>query len=239
MNDRPDESPEIAEVRRLLAEARHTEPMPDDVAARMDRVLSGLGDETPSVAPARPAAAEVIPITAHRRRRAAQLLVAAAAVVVGGVVVSHWHPSSSSDSATTDTAGSEAQAYDSGNDQSHTGQDQGNGKQGEPQTPGSTAADMQPLVRHDRLVVRPRHFADDALAGRKLLSKKATRTTGDFAALGDCSVGTGRRAELLAASYQGAPAALLYRHAQDSAQIVDLFVCGSTTPIRTITLPVP
>jgi len=69
--------------------------------------------------------------------------------------------------------------------------------------------------------------------------KKATRTTGDFAALGDCSVGTGRRAELLAASYQGAPAALLYRHAQDSAQIVDLFVCGSTTPIRTTTLPVP
>jgi len=130
-------------------------------------------------------------------------------------------------------------SYQPGNDQAHTCQDQGNGKQGEPQTPGSTAADMQPLVRHDRLGVRPRHFADDALAGRKLLRKKAADTTSEFATPGDCMVGTGHRSDLLAALYQGAPAALLYRHAQDSAQIVDLFVCGSTTPIRTTTLPVP
>ena len=39
MTGRPDEQ---AEVRRLLAEARHTEPMPDDVKARMDDVLAGL-----------------------------------------------------------------------------------------------------------------------------------------------------------------------------------------------------
>ena len=235
MNDRPDESPEIAEVRRLLAEARHTEPMPDDVAARMERVLAGLGDETTSVAPVRPAAAEVVPITAHRRRRAVQLLVAAAAVVVGGVVVSHWHPSSSSDSTTADTAaGSEAQANEPDN-QSLNGTDKATRKQDGPRSPDRA----KPLVRHDRLVVRPRHFADDALAGRQLLHTKAADTTHDFAAPSDCSVGTGHRSELLAALYQGAPAALLYRHAQDSAQIVDLFVCGSTTPIRTITLPVP
>ena len=48
MNDRPDptsaddDSPEITEVRRLLADARHTEPMPDDVASRMDDVLGRL-----------------------------------------------------------------------------------------------------------------------------------------------------------------------------------------------------
>ncbi len=239
MSDRPDESPEIAEVRRLLAEARHTEPMPDDVAARMDRVLSGLGDETPSVAPVRPAAAEVVPITAHRRRRAVQLLVAAAAVVVGGVVVSHWHTSSSRDSSTADTAGSEAQASNSGNNPSFDGTDKVTRNQEGPQSPGTTAGDMKPLVRHDRLVVRPRHFADDALAGRKLLRKKAADTTSEFATPSDCMVGTGHRSDLLAALYQGAPAALLYRHAQDSAQIVDLFVCGSKTPIRTITLPVP
>ena len=238
MTDRPDESPEIAEVRRLLAEARHTEPMPDDVAHRMDRVLAGLGDETPSVAPARPAAAEVVPITVHRRRRAAQLLVAAAAIVVGGVVVSHWHLSSPSDSATS-SAGGEARASDTGSSNSFNGQNRGNGTKDAPQTPGSTAVGAQPLVRHDRLVVRPRHFADDALAGRTLLRKKAADTTSEFAALGDCAVGRGHRSELLAALYQGAPAALLYRHAQDSAQIVDLFVCGSTTPIRTTTLPVP
>jgi len=92
VNDRPDqtptddESPEIAEVRRLLAEARPTEPMPDDVAIRMNSVLARLGNETPT-APSEPSAGDVVPIAAHRRRRAAQLLVAAAAIVVGGFVV--------------------------------------------------------------------------------------------------------------------------------------------------------
>ena len=39
-------TPDQAErVRRLLAEARHTEPMPDDVAARLDRVIAGLADD--------------------------------------------------------------------------------------------------------------------------------------------------------------------------------------------------
>ena len=39
---------EAERVRRLLAEARHTEPMPDDVAARLDRVIAGLADDPES-----------------------------------------------------------------------------------------------------------------------------------------------------------------------------------------------
>ena len=64
MTDRPD-SPEsedlaeIAEVRRLLADARHVDPMPDDVATRMDDVLAGLRDSA-EAAPA----ADVVPIAA-------------------------------------------------------------------------------------------------------------------------------------------------------------------------------
>ena len=41
-----------AEVRRLLADARHTEPMPDAVVARLDRVLADLHPEAFYVQPA-------------------------------------------------------------------------------------------------------------------------------------------------------------------------------------------
>src|SRR4051812_14456517 len=109
----PAESPEIEEVRRLLAEARHTEPMPDDVVARMDQVISGLrqtsagSERSADYVPADPDAT-VVPLAAHRRRRAAGLLVAAAAIVVGGVVVAQNLPLSSTSSSAS-TAGSGAE----------------------------------------------------------------------------------------------------------------------------------
>src|SRR5215218_10271549 len=68
---------EDARIRALLADARHTEPMPADVAARLDRVLEELAQDRAPIAP-------VIDL-ARRRRTAAKLLVAAAAVVVAGV----------------------------------------------------------------------------------------------------------------------------------------------------------
>ena len=47
--------PDDERVSRLLADARHTEPLPPEVAARLDRTLEGLAEErrTParSVAP--------------------------------------------------------------------------------------------------------------------------------------------------------------------------------------------
>ena len=58
VSDRPDapssddETPEIAEIRRLLADARHVDPMPEDVVARMSRALDRLADE-PHRSPAR------------------------------------------------------------------------------------------------------------------------------------------------------------------------------------------
>jgi hypothetical protein len=41
------------------------------------------------------------------------------------------------------------------------------------------------------------------------------------------------------AEYQNAPAALLYRRPEGGSQIVNLYVCGSSRPIRTTTLPAP
>jgi len=70
------------DVRRALAEARHTDPIPADVAARLDRVLDDLADERSA---ATESAHSVVSLEARRRRRhATRMLVAAAAVVVGG-----------------------------------------------------------------------------------------------------------------------------------------------------------
>ncbi|CAB4735453.1 unannotated protein [freshwater metagenome] len=88
-----------ARLRRLLGRARHDEPVPEDVAARLDDVLARLdGDARPHdlhddldgyAAAARassgsPAAGAAPP---RRPRRGLTLLVAAAAVVVAGVGV--------------------------------------------------------------------------------------------------------------------------------------------------------
>src|SRR5215210_7000077 len=75
---------EDARIRALLADARHTEAMPADVVARLDRVLAGLATERAPVAP-------VVDL-ARRRRTAAKLLVAAAAVVVAGVGIGQVLP---------------------------------------------------------------------------------------------------------------------------------------------------
>ena len=81
-------TPEQEEVRRLLADARHSGPMPDDVADRLDSVLAGLAagsaDELDGHAAA-PAGGAVVSLASRRRRRAATALVAAAAVVAVGI----------------------------------------------------------------------------------------------------------------------------------------------------------
>jgi len=238
VTDSPDpaESPEIEEVRRLLADARHDEPMPDDVVTRMDDVIAGLreapadGAAEPGVTPAT-RGDNVVPLAAHRRRRAAGMLVAAAAIVVGGVVVAQNHPSSTD----SETAGSVA-AQDNG--------------QGSPETSPSPRSQRRndfargnakvttPTSQDGRLVVRPRRFSEDALAGRKLLEGNAADSllALGFASCAKVPAGDGA---VVPATYQQAPAVLVYRPASGGSQVVDLYVCGTGRPVRTATLPAP
>ena len=231
MTDRPDspdpdgaEPPEIAEVRRLLADARHDAPMPDDVVARMDRVLASLGDETHQDGTEPGRDADVVPITA-RRRRAAALLVAAAAVVVGGVALGphlpHGSPGSPAGSSAQDSAGG-AQL---GNTE--------NGNGGHQPALGPTA---KATIRHGRIVVPPQEFPAAALQGRDLLTRRTDSS--DLHAEGACS-GIPQDATAVPAEYRHAPAALVYRRAVGTSQVVDLYVCGSSRPIRSTTLPAP
>jgi hypothetical protein len=233
VTDRPDspeseDSAEIAEVRRLLADARHVDPMPDDVATRMDAVLAGLRDTADAAPAARPhpPAAEVIPIAADRRRRAAGLLVAAAAIVVGGVVIApHVHVGSSGSSAATaaeDNSGASSEFGDTGNSNKQA------------LTP-QAIQEGKAHLRNGRLVVRPQHFSADALAGRRLLNETST----NMATGGTSCPAVPQSASTVPAEYQLAPAALVYRHVEGSSQVVDLYICGNPRPVRSTTLPAP
>jgi hypothetical protein len=92
-------------VRRLLSEARHDQPLPTEVADRLDRVLADLPLSAPS--------APVIDLAARRRRRnAGKLLVAAAAVILGGVGVGEVLGGSRSDDDTASDSATSEQAPD-------------------------------------------------------------------------------------------------------------------------------
>jgi hypothetical protein len=236
VTDRPDspesdETPEIAEVRRLLAEARHTEPMPDAVAARLDDVLTGLTADAGSSAPSlpertRPRPREVVvPIAAHRRRRVAALLVAAAAIVVGGVTIApHLGSGSSSQSTVSeDTAGSGTES------------DLGNTANGKSEhAPEPLAPSKQLKIVEGRVMVRPRHFSTDARQGRVLLVQGQVSRDHDPRWPG------GPRARAPGApACKPPPAVLVYRPAEGTTQVVDLYVCGNDRPVRSTTLPAP
>lgn len=226
------DSPEIDEVRRLLADARHTEPMPDEVVARMDDVIAGLRES-----PAEPTDRDdvVVPLSRHRRRRAAGLLVAAAAIVVGGVAVAQNLPSSSQ-SSTTD-AGSSAE--DSGKSPTHPRRTPGAQSFATGGNDSARDGGLTAVLKGGSLVVHPRRFSADALAARKLL--RHTRPADSLTTLDTsaCSSVPTQNGVVVRATYQKAPAALVYRRASGGSQVVDLYVCGSPHPVRSATLPAP
>lgn len=96
-------------VRRLLAEARETGPMPGDVAARLDAVIADLArtpdTDTPAVEPA-----TVVPL---HRRRLPRLVLAAAAVTALGLGTAQVLDRTGEDTAPSD-AGGAAESQDSG-----------------------------------------------------------------------------------------------------------------------------
>jgi hypothetical protein len=228
----PTERTEPAEhddVRRVLAEARHDDPIPPDVADRLDRVLAGLSSERTEA----PADVQVIPLELHRRRRAAGLLVAAAAIVVAGVAVAQHLPSTSS---TPASAGSTVAGTDNG-----LTADSGNAPPSLAQspTPHPELQGSPAKTKAGRLVVRPRHFTADALAGRQVVDAAGVRRLESLKAVSRGCVPSLGNATLVPATYQKAPAALVYHAAAGSTQVVDLYICGSAKPVRSVTLPTP
>ena len=240
--DLEDVDPSEDAVRRLLAQARVDEPMPPEVVARLDAVLAGLSPEqverppsveaTSPVEPGETATVTALPV--HRRRGAAALLVAAAVIVVGGVVVAQHLQTTDSESAASSATDNRASEVAGGST-----------SKVEPQAsataPGPHYGPDVPArvrVRDGRVVVRPALFARDALAARALIAQDSNHAQDLklFDTGAGCPVPP-PHAALVNASYQGAPAVLVYRPPMSGSQVVDLYVCGTHRPVRSTTLP--
>lgn len=247
-NRRPNRRPEPTEhtdaaVRRLLAEARASEPIPADVADRIDATLADLAAERAASGPdspvERPVERPVADLAAARRRRNARnLLVAAAAVVVVGIGISRLDLSSTGSS-------EDSAAGDSSVGRSIT--------QGEVSSGGAAAAGAGRLVTLDpdrfghqvrrleeRAAAEAGAMSDSLTAGRendKGAGSDApvpTPSGAEKAVCDDPSWGAGDR---LGVRYEGRPGVLIYRPAQGDTRVVDLYLCGRERATRSVTLP--
>lgn len=218
-----------AQLRRLLADARHTDPMPSDVVARLDRVLAGLADE-----PAR--AAKVVRL-ADRRRRATRLLVAAAAVVAVGF----------GGSQVVDGFDGFSGAGDASSPAAEAGQDEDAAEGAE--APGPTSGELEPQSPADRrrlAKVRAQAFADDTAELRdgiatyeySFVDGELTEDQADLARA-VCSAGAWGAGRYVAVRYAGDPGWIVFRRPQGDTQVADLFLCGSELARRSLTLPYP
>lgn len=239
----PDLTPaETERVRRLLADAKHTDPVPADVAARLDRTLATLSEERESQ--------KVVTLASRRRRRVTQLLVAAAAAVVVGIGVgqvvsgtgSGSDMSTSADDSADGGAGQAAEApaeesqTDSPSAESDAGADSGGDSSYER---NSAKAALAALPRVDDAT-----FDADAAAARALPGNTDTTSAPDaddpnavFG--GTCDRPAWGEGERVLVRYQGTAAALVFRPAADGSQVVDLFACDADDVLRSGVLAAP
>ena len=244
MSDERDLTPEQeARVARLLADARVQEPIPLEVAARLDRVLEGMAGE--HVLGPGEMHAPVVDLAARRRRRVVTLLAAAAAVVVAGVGVGQLVDNPSGDDAGTNSA---VNADDEGGG---AGADERELDAAPPEAAEPSAA--PPLTEDQvRALGQPKKMTAGTFAAqvRSLQDQPGVRTDAssgmmrgrDLAApemdfsCGPADYGV---AKLMAVRYNGMPAVLAYRPPKGDTQVVDLLQCGSADLVRSTTIPLP
>ncbi|SDC43055.1 hypothetical protein [Nocardioides lianchengensis] len=261
-DDRLDHERE-ADVRRLLAEARYDEPVPDDVAARLDRVLAELVDEGP---PEKVADQHrVIDLAAQRRRRRVrQLLVAAVAVGVIGVGLGQVGLPSTFQ-ADMDGSSAGGSAADSGGDSAEAEAEGPAAAAGAP----SALDEASPLQRDaplaltaEPLVVEDEDFGSeaqlkslrrttlqnlDATLSQEARSSAAPESDESRSAEGyaatptwfTCQPGPFGAGRLIAVQYDGQPAVLAVRPSTGDSSVVELLRCGSGAVLRSATVPVP
>jgi hypothetical protein len=219
---------EEAAVRDRLAEARHTGPVPADVAARLDAVLAGLTADRR--AEREPARVVPLPTPASRRRRVvAGGLAAAAAVVALGVAVPQVLDQGTSgggdSSASTADRDESAAGAGSGSASDRSSASEGFGATAPSPGTGSGSPYAGPLVLGSGEPLRP--------AVLPLLS-------GIPEAAYDVEPGCVpdvRAGDLVAATWDGAPAVVVLRPARAGRRLIEVYVCGSGEVVGRISLP--
>lgn len=232
LHESPLDPAEDERIRRLLADARHTEPMPEAVVARLDRVLSGLSDDRTERAE-RADRAEVVDLMARRRRTVGQLLVAAAAVVAVGFGITQVLPdmggSSDGDAQEATAGGAAADSAEGGDGEAFVDPESA------PEAPsdGTTSGAAKSTFR-----IRSDEFGPDVRRARNQLEGGSAALV-EYPAEGCLAVSVEPGSEVVATTYDAAPAALVLRPPSGDVQVVDLYLCGDLEPRRSITLTAP
>ena len=222
----PDLTPPEERVRRLLADGRHDQPMPDDVADRLDRVLADLQRE------ARRTPAPVDLAARRRRRIGRNVLVAAAAVVVLGVGISRLDLSGQDGAGGSADSGT-ASAPESAARDDEAGADVADGANG--------------LVEHRPLVLSSEGF--ERQVRRAAAGPLASLADLPQEEAGDADQGAGSarawcdepgwgRGERVRVRYDGERGVLVLRTPVGDTRDVDLYLCGDATPTRSTAVPV-
>lgn len=213
------------QVRRLLAEARHDDPIPADVADRLDLALADLARDEPAA----PGRAGVVDLAARRRRRnAAALLAGAAAVIVAGFAVGQAVDVTSSggdaggsaaEPANRDQSSSQAESPEAGDDAG-----------------GEELAAAPPLQLSSQHLERDLTEQLPATANSGVTKDTAPQALGSFgcATAAPAAYGPGT---FYAAYYDGLPAVLALRPPSDGTQQADVLECGTAAELRSVTLP--
>jgi hypothetical protein len=239
-HDTPLTDEQDQEVRRLLASARHDEPMPHDVVDRLDRVLDDLADEPARRAP-------VVDLAA-RRRRVASLLVAAAAVVVVGVGVGQLVGTNSGDDMGDSSVAGGASDTEAESPESTLRQRDSDSSADE-----AAPSDQAGNAAGDRVLVKGRSFAVDPddlsrdlrkvqqYAERSAVVDSLNRAKGDaaLAELASCPTKGLGEGTYVSIRYGDQPAILVLRPPVGETQVADVYLCGSRDPVRSLTLRLP
>ena len=245
--------PDDDALRRLLADARHTEPIPVDVAARLDDVLAQLGQEAEPVE-------EVADLHRRRRLRAVRLLAAAAAVIVVGTGAAQLLDleGTGTDAASSDSAASSAQGADTGGDSGRSVAPEaaagGSTADGQSDlsggTTGGTAGDA-PLAAEalPQALTVPSRFSrlsSDDFTGEVARLQVRLRSVQAYSGTQDrkldrleaegCEPADWGPGEAVSVTYDGEPATLVFRPVTGSTQIVDLLQCGTADVLRSTTV---
>lgn len=232
-----------AAVRRLLADAAGPEPVPSDVAERLDARLAELQAErsaTPEAAQDR----TVVDLASRRRRRLVTgLFVAAAAVVAVGIGTQliDQDPDSNDVSAAVqghadrETAPSAADSLLDGPSATSTGH---GAQRRQLKAAAGQRARAVPRALHRR------HLRDELIAlqsnavedfGRPSYRSRRVSGRPGFT----CAPSHFGRGVLLGVRYDGAPAVVAFREPVGSNQVVEVLRCGTGDVLRSVTLPAP
>ncbi len=227
-------TPEQDAVRRLLAQARHDAPAPDEVVARLDDALAWLVAER-GAAPLPAAEADRAPVVdlgARRRRRVGVALLAAAAVVVGGVALGQGLPSGSGDAGSASAGGDMATSQEDAPSDERDASDSAGGAESQATSPQAKQATSVPTLStsDDHLAQELRRLEPRTGARRNPLTLDAPDA---FCVSG---IGPGRR---LAAEVNDQPGVVIYRPRSGDAQQVALYICGDGEAVLTLFLPLP